>query len=206
MVLDLDFVIYSTLLILFLIPLYFYRQKIFKFKYENSGNFDLFVKDLKLHMQKHHPKIFIDYSIIGKTIDEKNLKLRETLIIEDVVRQFFYFDYEKKTQKSVAREKLWLTYEEKSTSNPKVPTDWIKRKELVYSRDNRCCNRCGDNIPSLNDTFTIFIKDIEKGGGYNLENIAILCNDCHKVLNSTNEKQTIHSLTLNDRLLIFSKN
>lgn len=157
-------------------------------------------------MQKHHPKIPIDYSIIGKTIDEKNLKLRETLIIENVVQQFFNFDYEKNTQKSVSRDKLWATYEEKSTSNQKLPGDWIQRKELAYHRDNKCCNRCGDTIPSLNDAYTIFAKEIEKGAGYNLENIIVLCNDCYKILNTTNEKQTIHSLTLNDKLLFFSKN
>lgn len=206
MVLDLDFVIYSSLLVLTLIPLYIYREKIFKFKYENGGNFDLFIKDLKLHMQKHHPKIFIDYSIIGKTIDEKNLKLREALIIEDLVQQFFYFSYEKKTQKPVPREKLWQNYEEKSISNTKMPSDWIQRKELAYQRDSKCCNRCGDTLPSVNDTYTIFIKEIEKGGGYNLENIAILCNDCHKILNSKNEKQTLQSLTINDKLLVFCKN
>lgn len=206
MVLDLDFVIYSTLLVLSLIPLYIYRERIFKFKYKNGGNFDLFIKDLKLHMQKHHPKIPIDYSIIGKTIDEKNLKLRETLIVENVVQQFFYFSYDRKTQKSVPREKLWQNYEEKSISNVKMPSDWIQRKELAYYRDNKCCNRCGDPLPSVNDAYTIFIKEIEKGGGYNLENIAILCSDCNKILNSKNEKQTLHALTLNDKLLIFSKN
>ena len=65
---------------------------------------------------------------------------------------------------------------------------------------------CGDTLPSVNDTYTIFIKEIEKGGGYNLENIAILCNDCHKILNSKNEKQTLQSLTINDKLLVFCKN
>lgn len=206
MVLDIDFVIYASLLILCLLPLYFYRERIFRFKYTNSGNFDLFVKDLKLHMQKHHPKISLDYSIIGKTIDEKNLKLRETLIIENIVQQFFNFSYEKRTQKSVPREKLWQTYEEKSTSNSKMPGDWIQRKELVYARDNKSCNRCGDTMPSINDAFTVFVKEIEKGGGYNVENIAILCSDCNKILHSTNQKQTLQSLSLNDKLLVFSKN
>ena len=206
MVLDLNFVIYTSLLILTLIPLYIYQERIFKYKFKNIKNFDLFIKDLMLHMKNHHPKIDIDYSIIKKTSYEKNLKWREILIIEDVVQQFFYFSYEKKTQKSVPKDKLWQNYEEKSICNTKIPTDWIQRKELAYYREDKCCDRCGDKLLSVNDAYTIFIKDIQKGGGYNLENIAILCNDCYKILNSKDEKQTLSSLTINDKLLVFCRN
>ncbi|MDD2896191.1 MAG: HNH endonuclease [Aliarcobacter sp.] len=202
MVLGADFSILASLLIACLIPLYIYREKIFSAKYKNNGNFPLFLKDLKLHMQTNHPKINIEYSIVEKTENELNLELRETLIIENVVEQFFNFQYSKKTQSTISRENIWVNYEEKSISNPKYPSDWPQRKEFAWRRDNKCCNRCGNTL-SLKDSHTNFVKEIKDGGGYNLENIIILCVDCNKIVNSTNPKSTISSLVLNDKLMNF---
>lgn len=199
MLLDSTFVISSTLLIACLIPLYIYRQRIFSFAYK-TGSLEFFIKDLKLHMQKEHPKITFDYSIIEKTKDEKDIRIRETLIAEDIVSQFYYYEYEKNTQNGIPREKLWTGYEEKSFSNPKTPSDWQERRELSWQRDKNKCNRCGTEI-KLEDVFTSFAKDIAKGGGYNFENIIILCSDCNKVLNSKNPKNSIASLQLNDELM-----
>ena len=201
MLLDTNFTIASVLLIACLLPLYIYRKKIFS-KFKSNGTFHLFVKDLKIHMTQHHPKIKIDYSIIGKTESEKNIKLRETLIVENVTQQFFDYKYTKETQKTIPKEKLWTNYMEKSVSNIKYPNDWPKRKELAWKRDDNCCNRCGDKI-ELNNAFSTFVKDIKDGGGYNFENIIILCSDCNKILNSTNTKNTILSLTLSDKLILF---
>jgi hypothetical protein len=197
--LDSTFVILSTLLTICLIPLYLYRQRIFSFAYK-TGSLEFFIKDLKQHMQKEHPKMSFDYSIIEKTIDEKDIRIRETLIAEDIINQFYYYEYEKNTQRGIPREKLWTGYEEKSFSNPKTPIDWQERRELAWQRDKNKCNRCGTDI-KLEDVFTSFAKDIPKGGGYNFENIIILCSDCNKVLNSKNPKNTIASLHLNDELL-----
>ena len=102
----------------------------------------------------------------------------------------------------IPKDKLWANYMEKSVSNAKYPSDWQQRKELAWKRDNKCCNRCGDKI-TLDNTFSIFVKDIKDGGGYNFENIIILCSDCNKILNSTNTKNTLFSLALNDRLVLF---
>ena len=201
MLLDINFSIASGLLIACLLPLYIYRKRIFS-KYKSGGTFHLFVKDLKLHMTQHHPKIKIDYSIIDKTENEKNTQLRETLIVENVLQQFFDYPYKKETQGTISKEKLWTNYMEKSVCNPKYPSDWPQRKELAWKRDNKCCNRCADKI-ALDNAYSIFVKDIKDGGGYNFENIIILCSDCNKILNSTNMKNTISSLTLNDRLVLF---
>ena len=202
--LDITFIIASILLISSLLPLYIYRKKIFSFKYKKGDNFSLFIRDLKLHMTQHHPKIKIDYSIIGKSENEHDIKIRETLIVENIVQQFFNYSYQKKTQESVDKENLWLNYMERSNSNPKYPNDWTQRKEFAWKRDNKCCNRCGDNI-SLDSTYTNFVKEIKDGGGYNFENIIILCSDCNKVLNSTNSKNTLSSLSISDTLMIFVK-
>lgn len=200
--LDTNFIISSSLLIASLLPLYIYRKKIFAFKYKKGDTFPLFVKDLKLHMTQNHPKIKIDYSIIGKSENEKNIKLRESLIVENITQQFFDYPYKEETQESIEKEKLWTNYIEKSKSNPKYPNDWAQRKELAWKRDDKCCNRCGDKL-TLDNAFSIFVKKIENGGGYNFENIIILCSDCNKIVNSTNAKNTIHSLSLNDKLMFF---
>ena len=199
MKLDYTFVIYSSLLIACIIPLYIYRQKVFSFAYK-TGSIEFFIQDLKTHMQNNHPKIPFNYSIIEKTKNEKDIRIRETLIVEDIISQFFYYKYEKNTQKGIPREKLWTGYEEKSFSNPKTPMDWQERRELAWQRDKNKCNRCGTKI-KLEDVFTTFAKDIAKGGGYNFENIIILCSDCNKVLNSKNPKSSIASLHLNDTLM-----
>ena len=204
MILDMDFVIFSSLMVACLIPLYIYREKIFSPKRINNGGFHLFLKDLKLYMQNHHPKIDIDYSIIEKTKDEPNLEIRETLIIENVVNQFFNYNYSIKTQDGISKEKHWINYEEKSKSHAKYPSDWALRKEFAWKRDNKCCNRCGNNL-TLNETHTSFVKDIKDGGGYNLENIITLCVDCNRIINSENPKNTISSLVLTDKLMGFVK-
>ena len=80
-----------------LIPLYIYREKFFSAKYENNANFNVFLKDLKFYMQKHHPKIHIEYSIVDKTKNELNLTIRETLIIENIVNQFFTHEKPKRS-------------------------------------------------------------------------------------------------------------
>lgn len=188
-----------------MIALYIYRKKIFSTKYESDDEFSIFLKDLKFYMQKNYPKINIEYStIIEKTKNELNLGIRETLIVEDVVKQFFNFEYSKKTQNSIPKEKLWINYEEKSVSNPKYPSDWPLRKDFAWRRDNKCCNRCGNPL-DLKDSYTNFVKEIKDGAGYNLENIITLCTDCNKIINSTNPKSTISSLVLSDKLMSFVK-
>lgn len=201
MILDIKFVILSSILIGFIIPLYIYREKVFSFIYK-KGDINIFLNDIKLHMKKEHPKIPIDYSIIEKTKDEKDIRVRQTIIVEDIVSQFFNYSYEKETQGTVTKDKLWSTYEKNSPHNVKHPTDWTQRKELAWNRDNHKCNRCGREI-SFKDSITSFVKEIEDGGAYNIENIITLCLDCNRTINSKNPKSTMSNLALTDRLMIF---
>jgi 5-methylcytosine-specific restriction endonuclease McrA len=195
---------WASLLIACLIPLYIFKNKIFKSSFRNA-NFDLFLKDLRIHLKQHHPKINFDFSIVNRTKDEPDLKVRETIIVENIVEQYFFSKYEKKTQKPLPKDKLWSGYEEKSQSNSKYPSDWIQRKDLVWQRDNKCCDRCGDKIIQIRNAYTQFVKEINNGGGYNAENIILVCQDCNQILNSTNPKNTIFSLNLYERLMLFVK-
>jgi hypothetical protein len=203
--LDVSFVIASSLLVAAVIPLYIYREKVFPFIYK-GGDFNNFIQDIKLHLKKEYPKVKFDFNIaIEKTNDEKNIKVRETLAVDELIKQFFDMPYEKRTQGTVAKEKLWSSYMEFSKSNPKYPNDWSRRKELSFSRDKGKCDRCGTSI-KLTNSSTSFVKDIHDGGGYNLENIIILCSDCNSIVNSKNPVSTIHNLQLNDHLLKFVTN
>ena len=205
MISDLDFIILSSLIIACLLPLYIYKEKILKkkVKKEDEG-FPIFLKDLKLYMREHHPKINIYYRIVEKTKNEENSELRQTLIIDSVIKQFFNFPYSKETQATIQREKLWMNYQEKSKSNPKYPSDWALRKEFAWRRDNKCCNRCAQEL-NINETYTSFVKEIKDGGGYNLENIITLCVNCNRIVDSKNPKSTISSLILTDKLMSFIK-
>lgn len=206
MILDIEFVIYSCLLLSSILPLYVYRKTIFKKYYSTSSdNFDLFLKDIKIYMEKNYPKIKIDYSIVQKTKNEQNIELRKSLLIENLIEQFYNFDYKKETQKSISKDKLWVGYDEKSKSNPKPPSDWIQRKDMAHRRDNRVCDRCGHMLLTTSDVYINFVKDIENGGGYNFENLICLCVDCNKILNSKNPKGTISSLSINDKLYNIAK-
>lgn len=201
MVLDITFIVLSSLIILSLIPLYIYRKEVFKSIYK-KGEINLFIRDLKLHMQTHHPKININYSIIKKTETEKDIRIRETLIVENILNQFFNYNYNKETQIDIKRENHWSGYEENSKSNPKSPIDWQKRKEFSWKRDNGKCNRCGQEI-HIKDSITVYVKDIQNGGGYNFENLINLCSDCNKIIHSKNQNSTISNLILNDKLMFF---
>lgn len=199
--LDIEFIIAAIFLIASLLPLYIYRKKIFH-RFKEGEGFPFFEKDIKSYMKTHHPKIKINYSIIEKTKDENNTILRQNLIVENIIQQFFEYPYQKETQKSIPKEKLWSNYIEKSISNPKYPNDWLQRKELAWRRDDKACNRCAQEL-SLDNSISSFVKDIKDGGSYSFENIIILCSDCNKILNSTNPKNTISSLSLNDKLMLF---
>ena len=199
--LDIEFTIMASLLTASLVPLYIYREKIFSFKYK-TGKLELFLQDIKIHLNKNHPKISFDYSIVEKAKKEKDIRITETLIVEDMVKQFYNYEYEKNTQKAVSKDKVWTGYEEKSITNPKLPSDWKERREVAWNREEKKCNRCGSSI-NLEDVSTTFAKDIDKGGGYNFENIIILCQDCNKVLHNTNQISTLASLNLHDKLMVF---
>lgn len=201
MILDFKFIIASSILLAFIIPLYIYRKKVFAFAYKKGG-IEQFILDIKLHMKKEHPKIPIDYSIIDETKNEKDIRIRETLIVEDIINQFYNHEYLKMTQAMVSKDKLWNNYNELSSNNLKVPSDWKRRRELAHSRDNEKCNRCGTKS-KFENSHTIFVKDIKDGGGYNLENLITLCSDCNRILNSQNPKNTMSSLNLNDKLMVF---
>lgn len=197
-----EFLIYIVIFVLIIISAYFllFKSKIIN---KNDNKFEFFIKNIKLYMKRYHPKITIDYKIIDLSKTEKNIKVRKTLIIEDIANQFYSYNFVKSTQKAIAKEKLWPTYIDNPPTSS-YPNDWLQRKEFAYTRDNKSCSRCGQNLLSLNEVYTSFVRPIKDGGGYNFENIITLCVDCNKIIESNLQKSSvINSLKLYDDLLKF---
>ncbi|PHO08725.1 HNH endonuclease [Malaciobacter canalis] len=198
MILDTDFIIIGSIIIILLIPLYIYRKKVYSF-FTRQGDFQTFEENIKNYLNTYYPKIEFDYSIVQKTNMEKDAKLRQILVIEDLVSQFFDFKYELETQKCIHKDFLWSTYEQNCKPiKGKLPNDWAKRKEFTYRRDNCKCKRCGLSI-ELIDAHIVFIRPLSNGGGYNFENLITLCTDCNKILNS--QIKSFRSSIIEDRLL-----
>ncbi len=201
MILDLNFIILGTFIIICLIPLYIYKNSIVNFIYKNN-DFKTFIHNLKVYTKNNYPKIRFEFKqIIEDTKDEKNPQTRSILIIENLVWQFINYKYISKTKKSISNDLLWSTYLENCKPiKDKLPTDWSKRKELTWQRDKHICQRCGYKL-KLNDAKVVLLKAVSNGGQYNFENLETLCNDCNKILKSTDLSKTYKSLNILDNLM-----
>ena len=192
-----------VLIFLLIITLVYFLMKRSKVVVKKDEPLDVFIKAIELYMDKNHPKININYKHIELPKEEKSLSIKQTLIVENIIEQFYEHEFLIKSQESIPKDKLWPSYTYNSQRNS-YPNDWIKRKELAYMRDSRCCKRCGQELASLNEVYTSFVRPIKDGGGYNFENIIILCSDCNRILESDSQKASvINSLKLYDNLLKF---
>ena len=61
------------------------------------------------------------------------------------------------------------------------PPDWAIRRKLVYDRDGGCCRRCGTIVP-LDKCHIHHVVRRAKGGGHSLDNLVVLCRDCHSLM------------------------
>ncbi|WP_320034659.1 hypothetical protein [Halarcobacter sp.] len=201
MVLDITFIIFGCLIIVSLIPLYIYRKEIYR-KLSRKGDIKTFFNDTKNYLISSYPKIQFNFDILKKFENEEDIKVKETLIAEEFVKQFTYFEYELSTQNSVPHEKLWSSYDQNSKllKDNKFPTDWAQRKKTAWMRDDGRCNRCGLKI-DLSNANALLVKQMKDGGGFNLENIVVLCHDCTKIIKSSNLERTRTDLNLLDKLI-----
>ena len=200
--LDLKFVIFGLIITFALIPLYIYRKEIYN-KFVKPGDIKIFIKDVDAYLSLQHPKIKFDTSkILKKVEDEKDIRRKEILIVEDLIKQFVNHEYELSTQKLISKDKLWNNYDQNSKllKDNKFPIDWNQRKEVAWIRDKNKCNRCGTKI-KLIDAQALLAKQMKNGGGFNLENIVILCSDCARIIKSSNIEKTSRDLIVLDNLM-----
>ncbi len=201
MILGLDYIIITTILLILLIPLYIYR-KVFIKKFNKKPDIGYFIKDITFSLKTNYPKFVFDFKIINKYSNEPNFKTQQILIIEDLIKQFIKKEFVFSTQKNVEKKYLWLTYEENSRlkKDNKLPSDWMQRKNAALKRDKNKCNRCEYSVSKKN-SHALLIKQMKDGGGFNFENIVILCNDCNRIIKSNYNENIYHDLHIMDELL-----
>ena len=61
------------------------------------------------------------------------------------------------------------------------PPDWATRRKRVYDRDGERCRRCGAIVP-FDKCHIHHIVRRAKGGGHSLDNLVVLCRDCHSLM------------------------
>ena len=179
--LGLDFIISSLFwLTLVFSFMFLFRKKLFTFYYK-SNNFDKFIEVLKKQLKQTYPKLTFDFSLIEDLKNEPNPQAKQYLLIDNIISQYQTKQFIPPKTTSVPTNKLWPTYvlESKPTKS-KLPNDWMKRKLVVYERDNKICQRCSKNI-SLKNSNIFMINSLQNKGQYYLENLILLCLDCDKI-------------------------
>ena len=179
--LGIDFSIFSTLwLIGVFVFIFSFRKKIFRFLYKDA-DMEKFLFKLKSYLKETYPKIKFDYDYLDTLNDEPNPDAKKYALIDHIINQYVTYKFNPSVQKSVPANLLWTSYVFDSKPNKdKLPKDWLKRKTVVFERDNKTCQRCSKKT-DIKDSDLYLIKPIKKGGNYYLENLILLCNDCSKI-------------------------
>ncbi len=96
----------------------------------------------------------------------------------------------------------WVNLEEPANRNAKgYPPDWKLRRFEVYERDKGKCRECGNetgriqglfpgaSIKVLVECHIHHVKPVSKGGNHALDNLVLLCEECHIEKHPDKEKE-----------------
>ncbi len=180
-------------------------KKLFKAKEEEIkelklDKFQLFLDLVNSYLKREYPSINFDLSFYKDKKEEDNLKVQKATLIAEVIRQFADFHWEKKTQKSVKKEILWSGYGVNSQPSKKIPQDFLRRKELVFFREEGICNRCGNIMDKIQKSSIILAQESGKNGGYNIENLILLCSSCYNLTQNKDKDFSEIPLRIRDDL------
>ena len=180
-------------------------KKLFKAKEEEIkelklDKFQLFLDLVNSYLKREYPSINFDLSFYKDKKEEDNLKVQKATLIAEVIRQFADFHWEKKTQKSVKKEILWSGYGVNSQPSKKIPQDFLRRKELVFFRDDGICNRCGNIMDKIQKSSIILAQGSGENGGYNIENLILLCSSCYNLTQNKDKSFSEIPLRIRDDL------
>ncbi len=177
-----DFSISSMLLISLVVgTLFTFRRKIFFFLYKET-DIDLFLKTLDEKLKTTYPKLTFDFRYLEKIKDEPNPDAKKYALIDNIINQYEAISYTPiHSKKLISANMLWSSYafNSKNTNN-KLPEDWLLRKNAIFERDEKTCQKCSKKM-ALKDSDILFIKPLEKGGDFYVENMLLVCNDCAKI-------------------------
>ena len=180
-------------------------KKLFKAKEEEIkelklDKFQLFLDLVNSYLKREYPSINFDLSFYKDKKEEDNLKVQKATLIAEVIRQFADFHWEKKTQKSVKKEILWSGYGVNSQPSKKIPQDFLRRKELVFFREEGICNRCGNIMDKIQKSSIILAQESDENGGYNIENLILLCSSCYNLTQNQDKSFSEIPLRIRDDL------
>ena len=180
-------------------------KKLFKAKEEEIkelklDKFQLFLDLVNSYLKREYPSINLDLSFYKDKKEEDNLKVQKATLIAEVIRQFADFHWEKKTQKSVKKEILWSGYGVNSQPSKKIPQDFLRRKELVFFREEGICNRCGNIMDKIQKSSIILAQESGENGGYNIENLILLCSSCYNLTQNQDKSFSEIPLRIRDDL------
>ena len=180
-------------------------KKLFKAKEEEIkelklDKFQLFLDLVNSYLKREYPSINFDLSFYKEKKEEDNLKVQKATLIAEVIRQFADFHWEKKTQKSVKKEILWSGYGVNSQPSKKIPQDFLRRKELVFFREEGICNRCGNIMDKIQKSSIILAQESGENGGYNIENLILLCSSCYNLTQNQDKSFSEIPLRIRDDL------
>ena len=180
-------------------------KKLFKAKEEEIkelklDKFQLFLDLVNSYLKREYPSINFDLSFYKDKKEEDNLKVQKATLIAEVIRQFADFHWEKKTQKSVKKEILWSGYGVNSQPSKKIPQDFLRRKELVFFREEGICNRCGNIMDKIQKSSIILAQESDENGGYNIENLILLCSSCYNLTQNKDKDFSEIPLRIRDDL------
>jgi len=199
MVLGNFFIILSVLILIPVISLYIYRKTVFN-SYYSKKDIEYFSYSLRDFINTTYPKIPFSFLILEQTKHIQNIAQREEKIIKDIVQQYAKYEYLAKTQNVINKTLLWSSYEiDSKPFKNKVPIDLKRRKNLAWKRANYSCDRCGLLLKN-EEALLLYVKDINKGGTYHLENLAIVCEDCLKIHEAKDINKTTLELKIFDIL------
>ena len=180
-------------------------KKLFKAKEEEIkelklDKFQLFLDLVNSYLKREYPNINFDLSLYENNEEEDNLKVQKAMLIDEVIRQFADFKWEKRTQKSVKKDLIWSGYGINSQPNKKIPQDFLRRKELVFFREQGTCNRCGNVMDKIQKSSIILAQESDENGGYNIENLILLCSSCYNLTQNQDKSFSEIPLRIRDDL------
>ena len=180
-------------------------KKLFKAKEEEIkelklDKFQLFLDLVNSYLKREYPSINFDLSFYKDKKEEDNLKVQKAMLIYEVIRQFADFKWEKRTQKSVKKDLIWSGYGINSQPNKKIPQDFLRRKELVFFREQGTCNRCGNVMDKIQKSSIILAQESDENGGYNVENLILLCSNCYNLIQNQDKSFSEIPLRIRDDL------
>ncbi len=177
-----DFSILSSMMLIAMFAFVFtFRKKIFFFIYKET-DMELFLRQLDEKLKITYPKIKFDFKYLDKIKDEPNPDTKKYSLIDNIINQYEALDFNpKNSDKSISSNMLWSSYAFNSKNfKNRLPEDWLLRKNLIYERDEKTCQKCSKKL-QLKDSDILFVKPLEKGGDFYLENMILVCNDCAKI-------------------------